>query len=277
MTVPKYDQMFNPLLNALKSLGGSASIEELETKIALDLGLNDRDLAQIHRGNRTKFSYNLAWARTYLKKYGLIDNSERGVWSLTLEGQKMDRVDPVEVKRRVNSREDLETPGDEPGEEASQIKWEDELLETVKAMSPKAFERLAQRVLRESGFVQVEVTGKSGDGGIDGKGVVRLNLLSFHVHFQCKRYKESVTPEKVRDFRGAMVGRSDKGLLITTGRFTPEARKEANRDGAPPLELIDGEELARMLKNLRLGVTVRMVESVEVDQNWFTEFNKVNS
>lgn len=277
MAVPKYDQMFNPLLNALKHLGGSATIEELEARVASDLNLSDKDLAQIHKGNRTRFSYNLAWARTYLKNYGLIDNSERGVWSITLEGQRAQDVDPTEVKRRMNSRSSLEDSDTEPNGDTAQIKWEDELLETVKTISPKAFERLAQRLLRESGFVQVEVTGRSGDGGIDGKGVVRLNLLSFHVHFQCKRYKESVTPEKVRDFRGAMVGRSDKGLLITTGRFTPEARKEANRDGAPPLELIDGEELARMLKNLQLGVSVRMVESVEVDQNWFAEFNRVNS
>ncbi|WP_339096654.1 restriction endonuclease [Deinococcus sp. VB142] len=278
MTVPKFDQMFNAVLDSLKKLGGSASIEELEELVARNLNLNDRDLAEIHKGNTTKFSYNLAWTRTYLKKAGLLDNSERGVWALTNEGQQRSRVDGSEIKRIAHAqdkRNSVNRDEDEP--EVARLNWEDELLEKVKNLSPKAFEHLAQRILRESGFVQVEVTGKGGDGGIDGKGVVRLNLLSFHVHFQCKRYKEVVTPDKIRDFRGAMVGRSDKGLLITTGRFTPEARKEANRDGAPPLELIDGQELVTMLKNLRLGVKVRMVESVEVDGRWFDDFNKANS
>lgn len=276
MTVPPYDKMFNALLLAVKELGGSASIEELEEKTASELNLTEKDLAIIHKGNRTKFSYNLAWARTYLKKYGVFDNSERGVWSVTNKGQSMDRVDPIEVKKSVKDSDGGKTEPT-PEDEVALIAWEDDLLETVKSISPKAFERLAQRILRESGFVQVEVTGRSNDGGIDGKGVVRLNLLSFHVNFQCKRYKDSVSAEKVRDFRGAMVGRSDKGLFITTGRFTPEAKKEAGRDGAPPLELIDGEELARMLKNLRLGVKVSMVERVEIDKDWFIEFNQVNS
>jgi len=276
MAAPAYDKLFNPLLLAVRELGGSASIEELEEKTASIMQLSDRDLSQIHKGNRTKFSYNLAWARTYLKKFGVLDNSERGVWSLTNKGQQAETVDPAEVKRAIKGSDETDAGADAP-EEAAQLTWEDELLETVKSISPKAFERLAQRILRESGFVQVEVTGRSGDGGIDGKGVIRLNLLSFHVHFQCKRYRDSVTPEKVRDFRGAMVGRSDKGLFIPTGRFTAEAKREANRDGAPPLELIDGEELARMLKNLNLGVKTTMVESVTIDRQWFAEFDRANS
>jgi restriction system protein len=131
------------------------------------------------------------------------------------------------------------------------------------------FERLAQRILRESGFVKVEVKGKSGDGGIDGIGVLRVNLLSFQVFFQCKRYKDSVSAGAIRDFRGAMVGRTDKGLFITTGRFTPDAKKEATRDGAPPIDLIDGEQLCEILKTLRLGVKSEMVEQVTVDPDAF--------
>src|SRR6185437_16138890 len=129
-----------------------------------------------------------------------------------------------------------------------------------------AFERLCQRVLRESGFVKVEVSGRSGDGGIDGTGVLRLNLLSFQVLFQSKRYRGSVGSSVVRDFRGAMVGRADKGLIITTGTFTAEARREATRDGAPAIDLVDGEALCDLLKSLRIGVKVETVESVTVDQ-----------
>jgi len=139
-------------------------------------------------------------------------------------------------------------------------------------MDPSAFERLAQRILRESGFIQVEVTGRSGDGGIDGKGIMRLGgLLSFHVIFQCKRYQGSVSASHVRDFRGAMVGRADKGLLITTGNFTKEAIREATRDGAPAIDLIDGDLLIDKLKELGLGVETKAVkvEQVSVDTNWF--------
>jgi restriction system protein len=131
-------------------------------------------------------------------------------------------------------------------------------------MSPAGFERLSQRILRESGFTKVEVQGRSGDGGIDGAGVLRMNLVSFHVLFQCKRWKDAVSAPVVRDFRGAMIGRADKGLIITTGRFTSEAQREAVRDGAPAIDLVDGETLCELLKNLRLGVEVRSVEVVEI-------------
>jgi restriction system protein len=138
-------------------------------------------------------------------------------------------------------------------------------------MTPDAFERLSQRMLRESGFVKVEVTGRSGDGGIDGVGVLRVSLLSFQVYFQCKKYKGSVAAGAIRNFRGAMVGRTDKGLFITTGTFTADAKKEANRDGAPPIDLIDGDLLCDHLKELKLGVATRMVEEVSIDPVWFSK------
>ncbi|MEN9756017.1 MAG: hypothetical protein RL755_204, partial [Pseudomonadota bacterium] len=151
------------------------------------------------------------------------------------------------------------------------LEWKDDLyLILTQKISPDAFERLAQRLLRECGFVQVEVTGKTGDGGIDGKGIARINgLMSFHVIFQCKKYQGSVSASEIRDFRGAMVGRADKGLFITTGTFTSSAIKEATRDGAPPIDLIDGEHLAEKLKELQLGVKTEMVEKVTVDSDWF--------
>lgn len=177
---------------------------------------------------------------------------------------------------RVSS--DIRTAGKEKGGEKQQDlgletkDWKDDLLALlVKELKPDAFERLAQQILRESGFVKVEVTGRSGDGGIDGVGVLRLSLLSFQVYFQCKRYKGSVSPSAIRDFRGAMVGRTDKGLFITTGTFTAEAKREATRDGAPAIDLIDGDLLCDLLKNLKLGVTARMVEEVSISPEWFTK------
>ena len=276
MAVPKHDDLFNPLIEALRGLGGSASIQEQEDEVAKIVGLSEKQLSEIHRGNRTKFSYRLAWARNYLKRYGLLENSSRGVWALTAAGQKTPPIDKDEVKRFVvalDRKEKREKATKTPDDDAEVPSWEEKLLECVRTMSPDAFERLSQRLLRESGFIQVEVTGRTSDGGIDGKGVVRLGgLLSFHMIFQCKRFKGSVGSSIIRDFRGAMVGRADKGLLITTGSFTSEARREAQRDGTPPIDLIDGDTLVQKLKELRLGVEVteRIVEDVRVLREYFT-------
>jgi restriction system protein len=278
MAVPTYDELFNPLLAALKSLGGSASITEQETEVARILKLSDKDISELHRGNRTKLGYRLAWARNYLKRFGILENSRRGIWSLTASGLVTKSVDKEEVKRLVKIETRTTTETDEGTEVSytlayeSKPRWEDELLEIVKSIQPDAFERLCQRLLRESGFIQVEVTGRSGDGGIDGKGVVRIGgILSFHVVFQCKRYKGSVSPSVIRDFRGASVGRADKGLIITTGAFTRDARLEAQRDGATPIDLIDGEELIEKLKELEIGVEVKekIVEEVIILRDYF--------
>lgn len=276
MPVPKYDDLFNPLLKAMHKLGGSASVSEQEDTVSTLLNLSEKDVAEIHRGNITQLSYRLAWARNYLKRYGLLENSARGVWALTAGGSKHNTVNKEEVKRVVQAL-DRKKAASESKSEQTQLElqintWEDELLQVIRSIPPDAFERLSQRLLRESGFVQVQVTGRTGDGGIDGKGVVRIGgLLSFHVIFQCKRYKGSVSPSVIRDFRGAMMGRADKGLLITTGTFTRDARLEAQRDGATPIDLIDGEELVQKLKQLGIGVEVkqRIVEDVIINEEYF--------
>ena len=269
MPIPKYDELINPLLQAMNQLGGSASISEQEDAVASVLKLTEKDIAEIHRGSTTKLSYRLAWARNYMKRFGLLENSARGVWTLTLEARKKYPVNIEEVKRAERK---LKVEQTEFEIEPERDGWQDELLSVVKEMPPESFERLCQLLLRESGFIQVEVTGKSGDGGIDGKGVLRIGgLLTFRVSFQCKRYKGTVPPSTVRDFRGAMDGRADKGLLITTGRFSRDARAEAQRDGAMPIDLIDGEELVQKLKELGIGVEVKqkVVEEITVQKDYF--------
>jgi len=272
----KYDQLFKPTIDALKQLGGSGSINEIEEKIIDIMHLNEDEINDIHKNNTTKLSYRLAWARTYLKKFGLIDNSVRGIWALTEKGLKT-TINENEIKKFV-TKGSKQKPIDEPTEEDiddlfTEFKWKEELLEIVKSIDPQAFERLCQRLLRELGFINVEVTQYSNDGGIDGKGVIRLGgVMSFHVVFQAKRYKDTVGASVVRDFRGAMIGRADKGLIITTGSFTREAKKEAQRDGAPPIDLIDGNDFAEKLKELKLGVSTKLVEEIEVKREWFENF-----
>ena len=262
------------VLKAFHNLDGSASVQEQKNEVSVILNLSDKDLGEIHRGNTTKVSYRLAWVRTYLKQYGILENTSRGVWALTAKGRQTKSVDPAEVNRVVKDLVRRRPQDSGPKEEAGEIDdltWEEQLLECIRSMAPDGFERLCQRLLRASGFIRVEVTGRSGDGGIDGKGVVQIGgLLSFHMIFQCKRFKGSVGSSAIRDFRGAMVGRADKGLFITTGSFTADAHREARRDGAPPLDLIDGEALVQKLKELELGVTVsrRTEEEVRVDQDF---------
>ena len=274
----------NPTLIALRKLGGSASTVELLEQVIKDLQPPRAVIEQPHPGKskQTELGYRLAWARTYLKKYGLITNSTRGVWALTPNGHDLEEVDTQTVVRfvqeqyrrklegRTESTEVDERRTEPETSEEETASWRETLMATLQEMPPDAFERLCQRLLRESGFIQVEVTGRSGDGGIDGHGLVRLaGLISFPVIFQCKRYRNTISSSVVRDFRGAMVGRADKGLIITTGSFTRDASLEATRDGAPPIDLIDGEQLIDKLKDLRLGVMTKQVEVVEVNTEWF--------
>jgi restriction system protein len=199
------------------------------------------------------------------------------VWALTPKGRTQARVNPRTVRRFVQQQgagKKTEAVSQAEGSEEAEatMTWRDELMAVLLEMDPAAFERLVQRMLREAGFIQVEVTGRSGDGGIDGKGILRLGgLLGFQVIFQCKRYRGSVSAGQVRDFRGAMVGRADKGLLITTGNYTQDAVREATRDGAPAIDLIDGDLLLDKLKELGLGVDTRTIqlEQVTVDREWF--------
>lgn len=294
--LPTFDDCTQPMILALRKLGGSATINELYEAVVDQMGLTDEQLAVIHddeRGNQTEVGYRMAWARTYLKKAGFLTNSERGVWALTSLGREQD-VDPARVVEQVRSEYSARrvtqpgpTPAGPPATESipaevlpvpvpvvdtaeTPTTWRQVLNRKLLAVPPDAFERLCQRILRESGFVEVRVTGRSGDGGIDGIGILRLQrVVSFQVLFQCKRWRGTVGSKEIRDFRGAMVGRSDKGLFLTTGSFSRSAQEEATRDGAPPIDLVDGEQFADLLKDLRLGVRTEMVETVSVDETWF--------
>ncbi|WP_373513491.1 restriction endonuclease [Persicitalea sp.] len=282
--LPSYDELIIPTVKALVELGGSGSIEEINSKVYEIAKLTEASLQIPHseEGSVSEIDYRLAWSRSYLKKFGLLENSSRGVWALLKADIDTSRLDYVEIVRSVREQDrkiqkeaNLTKAISEIREEVNEDvenedAWKEKLLDILYTITPDAFERLAQRILRESGFSQVEVTGKSGDGGIDGKGIVRISgLLSFHVIFQCKRYRGTVTPSQIRDFRGAMQGRADKGLFITTGTFTKEAIKEATRDGAPPIDLIDGEVLCEKLKELKLGIATEFVEQVNVKKEWF--------
>ncbi|MBI1684882.1 restriction endonuclease [Caulobacter hibisci] len=279
--VPTHEAFMWPIIERLKAHGRSMSNAEMLEDVAQHMGLSEDVLAvRVGKFNELAVAQRLGFARSWLKLAGVVDNSQRGVWTLTPAGADITPIELAENMRQVQrsysrkvreARDQPVEPGTVAGEEASGD-WKDQLMAQLLVLDPSAFERLCQRLLREYGFIKVEVTGKSGDGGIDGTGVLRVNLLSFHVLFQCKRYSGSVGAGAVRDFRGAMVGRTDKGLIITTGTFTADARREATRDGAPAIDLVDGDALCDLLKDRGLGVRVRMVEEVTVTEAAFADF-----
>ena len=263
LEVPTYNNMMCELFQAMKELGGSGTIREIDDKTIEILGV-PIEVQEIMHGSssKTEIEYRLAWTRT-------------------LKGRELEKIDPIEIVQKVREMtslnrkdapniniedENLENDGvDTPDEIQS---WREKLKNILMNLKPDAFERLTQRILRESGFTQVKVTGKTGDGGIDGMGIVKLNgIISFHMLFQCKRYTGTVGAGEIRDFRGAMQGRADKGLFITTGKFSTPAIEEANRQGAAPIDLVDGDELVEKLKELQLGVAP--VNDYVIDEAWF--------
>lgn len=283
--VPPYTDLLWTTLCAVREGGDSGTIREIVERVIEREQFSD-ELQQVLHGDgpRTEIEYRLAWARTYLKGMGLLVNSSRGVWSTTDAGRNVtqDQIGRLHSEYTTRLREarqarDLSSSeadeGSESGDEDDVDDWKEHLLDVLLGIDPADFERLARRLLREAGFISVTVTGKSGDGGIDGVGIYRLSLVSFPVFFQCKRYTGSVRANAVRDFRGAMAGRGDKGLLITTGTFTREARDEATRDGVPPIDLIDGDRLCDLLKDYEMGIEVerRTVERVAVRPEFFAE------
>jgi len=277
---PQFVRYFQPVIDALISLGGSGRPEEVGEKIVEQLGLSGDVLSEQTSSGQSRFSNKVNWARFYLVRAGLIDSSVRGVWNLTEKGRttSMTNEQAVELFQQIHKQFVGERKKTKTGKSVEEddtipetLDHRESLLKLLLELSADGFERLCQRLLRESGFEKVQVTGKSGDGGLDGIGVLQMTpFVSFKVLFQCKRYSGSVTSSQVRDFRGAMMGRADKGIIMTTGTFTADARKEAVRDGVPPIELVDGEKLIDMFEKLELGL--KPTKAYQVDVAFFEEF-----
>jgi restriction system protein len=279
---PQFVRYFQPVINAIMELGGSGRPEEVEDLIAERLNLSDEVRNEQIPSGQSRFSNKVNWARFYLVRAGLIDSSTRGVWSLTEKGRttQMTSEESVALFNLIHKQFTTERKKSKPEKPVEEeiispdiVDHRANLMNTFLELPSDGFERLCQRLLRESGFEKVQVTGKSGDGGLDGIGILQVNpFVSFKVLFQCKRYSGSVNASQVRDFRGAMMGRADKGIILTTGSFTAEARKEAVRDGVPPIELVDGEKLIDMFEELELGLKPK--KAYDIDTVFFDEFRK---
>ena len=269
---PQVRFFYEPTLRALNELGGSGSNEEIYNKVVAITNLTNDVLDAMHNFTMTEVEYRLAWARTYLKNYGAIENSKHRVWSLTAKGAKMLRDGNIDVKEIYNftAKKQGKTMGvsDDDVAEIEPVNWREQITNILLNLDPYAFERLAQRLLRECGFSDVQVTRRSGDGGIDGTGKLRIQgIFSFNVAFQCKRYKGQVGAGAIRDFRGSLGTNIEKGVLITTGAFTKAAKEEASSEGKRLIDLMDGEELINKLAEY--GIGLNEVKSYEVDEDFF--------
>lgn len=273
----EFVKWFGPLLDALRQLGGSAKPREASDKIAENLKLQDDKLNETLKSGQARYYNQVAWARQYLAWEGLLDTSQHGIWALSTSGEKttlnIEQARQIflkwvdihrKAKNDISEREIIDEQ-EESGPDILQPINQSDLLQVLQSLTPEGFEKICQRLLRESGFEKVVVTGQSHDGGIDGYGTLEMNpFVRFKVLFQCKRYKGTVSRAQVGDFRNAMIGRAEKGIIMTTGTFSRDAIKEANRDGAPQVELVDGEKLVEMFKRVELGVKPRTIYEVDL-------------
>lgn len=274
--IPNYGELITVTYAALKALGGSGKNDEINTKAAEILNLPDDvlEFPHLNSSSLSEVNYRLAWARTLLKKYGAIVNSTRGVWSISSSFSDVAEVDGAEIEKVYHKsnapKKDIPADSD-PEDIPEEVRpWRKKLYEVLVHMDPYAFERLTQRVLRECGFTQVEVTKKSGDGGIDGTGKLRINgIFSFNIAFQCKRYQGVVSSGDIRDFRGSLTTNIEKGVFITTGSFSKAAVEEAAAPGKQQIDLIDGEEF--ITKLAEFGIGVKEVKDYDIDEEYFAK------
>jgi restriction system protein len=287
---PEFVQLFAPVLDTLRELGDSGRPKEVGERVAEKMSITEEELNRTNKSGQSRFANQVAWARFYLAKAGLIDTSHRGVWTLTESGRHthLDHEQALAVFRRVQGLfkdseiegEALPDAADEsaaPDEQTPGVEgFREEMTKTLHSLSPKGFERLCQRILREVGFEEVIVTGRSNDGGIDGYGTLRINrLVSDRVLFQCKRHAKQISPSYIREFRGSMAARVDRGIFLATSTFSAEAKREAAREGAAPVEMVDLDALISLLADLGLGVTAKTV--FVVDRQFFHEYMPTSS
>ena len=276
--LPMHVQFFLPIINALRQLGGSGSPTELKDTLVEMLNISEKELEETLKSRVSRIDNQISWSKVYLERAGLIDTSDKNVLSLTEKGlkAKLSEEDVLGIFKEIHGkfvsgkRKPKKRPEEEPPP-AQELQHKKELLSILQSLPPDGFERICQRLLRASGFTKVSVKGRSGDGGIDGEGILEVNpLVSQKVIFQAKRYKGAVSASQIRDFRGAMSGRTEQGIFITTGRFTQDAKNEAIRAGAQSIELVDGDKLVELFEKKELGLKSKVV--YEVDEEFFDEY-----
>jgi len=304
MPVPDYQSLMAPVLSALAD-GGDHSLAKLRTVLAERLGLTEEDLQAKIPSGTPLFANRLHWAVTYMYQAGLLSRPKRGVVRITGRGRKVaaahpDRVDvgvlsefpefiefksrshaprqssqtgqPELAKSEATPREAVSTAVDEANTAVAA-----EVLDRVRQREPAFLERLVLAVLTAMGYGgaagAAEHLGKSGDEGLDG--VIRQDPLGLdRIYVQAKRYGASraVGRPEIQEFVGALHGaQADRGIFITTSRFTPEATTYADRVAARVV-LIDGAALSALMVRHNIGVQDQQRYVIKrVDEDFFEE------
>ena len=281
MKGPKFLKYWIPLIQTLRDAGGAGTTSDIIDEVIERMDIPESELEVTLKSGAPKVRNAIQFARLYLVKSEIMDSSIRGLWKLTEKGYEVElnaeniyrifkKVQTTLIDNR-KSQEEISDPNKEliniDDQEVEDESHQTILINILKSLTAKGFELVCKRLLTEIGIENVQIIGNPNDHGIDGTGILRINdVVSFTVIFQCKKYKDSVAPNYIRDFRGTMQGRADKGIFITTGRFTNESKKEAKRDGVPPIELIDGEKLVNLFEKYELGLKPKIVYDVIPDR-----------
>ena len=294
MALPKYNELYQPVLSILSD-GKVWPIRKVWEKAGELLRISPEEMAMtLPSGGMGVFVNRIGWARTYLKKAGLIDSPKRGFVQITEEGRKA-LEEGVEITNSYLMRypsfaefQNRTVPQDKPEEvqEVSETPQEtldrvyktinselaEELLSEIMRQSPGFFETLVVDLMKAMGYGDGFVTKASGDDGIDG--IIHEDKLGFNlIYIQAKRWNPSVSIGKpeIQKFARAMMGppKIEKGLFITTARFSQGARAYGE---AQHIILVDGQKLTELMIEYGLGVTTQKTYLIKrVDSDYFAE------
>ena len=282
--IPKSRELMLPTLQAVVTLGGSGTNREISEQVISDKGYSD-DLVAVTYGNndRSILLDRLYWARSHCKLGGVLDSPQRGLYLVTELGRSLAELPEADAitklreidrktrqdRRRAPRANPLENEDDEPPDDEDES-WKAGLLERLHQLSPEAFERFTLYLLRTFGM-ELRRQGGPGDEGIDGIGIAPLtDVLTTTVAVQAKRYEPSRTVgrEVVALFQSdATAAGAEHGVLVTTGRFSEQARTAA-LGRTPTIELIDGDRLAELCLQQEAGIAL----TPTVSSAWFERF-----
>lgn len=299
MLIPKYNEIFKPLLEILAD-GQTHFLKDLKMKIGVFFRLSEDELAELlPSGRQTIFANRVGWAGTYLKKAGLIERPARATFVITSEGKKVlaenpTRVDIEYLMKFERFREfkklsvsdvpaqmgdtDVDSTPDDTFEDSFRIindSLADELLTEVMKISASGFEQIVVDLLSKMGYGAFENAGKTttftGDEGIDG--IIMEDKLGFSlIYIQAKKWdiQNTVGRPEVQSFVGAISGKGGKGLFVTTAKFSKQAAEYAKRQH---IILIDGEKLAKLMIEHNFGVRVKKIFEIKsIDTDLFNEY-----
>ena len=268
--MPKQRDMEIPLLKCLEEIGGKAKPSEIYTHMRRFFpDLTDLELTETLATGSNKWTNRIQWVRQRLVSVGEMASPEHGVWSITEKGRRrLADLAATNVSHESQAVKETEVVSGGPINLEELVEdyvgaFKQKVIQKLQDLRPDQFERFAGALLTAYGFVQVKVTGRAGDGGIDGYGGLKVGLATLNAAFQCKRWQEKVGSPEIDKFRGAIQGEFEQGIFFTTSDFTAQARDASIKKGAVPIILVNGDAFVQLMIEKQLGVKRWPVETYE--------------